>query len=364
MGYKLISNLSGTDNHLIRLKELFQNSDTVILTSPFLMTDFADFFGEVDCSRLKELHLITTLPPRSFDQIKKINSLISFIEFPSIKEKRVRSRISLNNKLHGKVYIFKKDQDYISAIISSANFTDSGLSRNHEWGVEISDKNEIIELENSILDSVEFSNLSVDEIYNLQKVATKFLLDQPQAETRDIDLKLTDLLSSSSWKSQLDTVEFWLKPIGVTENPVAEDRLFNKLNDELNFSKVRPTGVKPDDILIAYGVGTSKILSIYSVTSFPISATLKEIEEFEWLERWPWYVQARNLTPNFGLTWASHNLWINALKEEYLRMNPSSAITAVGGQTLGALNYGKDKLKLSPEFAKFIIDKVVAIDKV
>jgi len=363
MKYKLINNLSNTDNHSARLKELFGNSHTVILTSPFLMTDFADFFGEVNLSQLKKLHLITTLSPKSFDQIKKISSLISFIEFPNIKDKSVDCQISLNNKLHGKIYIFKKDDDYISAIISSANFTDNGLSRNHEWGVEISDKDEIKELETSILNSIEFSNLTFDEIYRMQQATTDFLSKQPQTETRDIDLKLTNLLSSSSWISQLnDTIEFWLKPIGVTDNPVAENIQFNKLDDKLNFSKLRPNGVKPNDILIAYGVGTTKILSIYSVTSFPISVTPEEIEEDKWLKRWPWYVEAHNLTPNFGSNWARHNLWINSLKDEYLATNPNEAITAVGGQTLGALNYGKDKLKLSPNFAKFIIDKVVAIN--
>jgi HKD family nuclease len=363
MSFKIIDNLSNTDNHSTRLKGLFKESDTVILTSPFLMTDFADFFGEIDLRQLKKLHLITTLSPKSFDQIKKISSLISFIEFPDIKDKIVNTQISLNNKLHGKIYIFKKSDNFISAIISSANFTDSGLARNHEWGIEISDKEEIKKLENSILNSIEFSDLTFDEIYRMQKATTDFLAEQPQTEARDIDLKLTDLLSSSSWISQLnDTIEFWLKPIGVSDNPVTEDRLFDKLEDELYFSKLRPNGVKPNDILIAYGVGTTKILSIYRATSFPIIATEDEIEEDDWLERWPWYVQAYNLTPNFGATWSNHNLWINSLKDEYLKPYPDRTITAVGGQTLGALNYGKDKLKLSPDFAKFIIDKVVAIN--
>jgi HKD family nuclease len=363
MDYRIINNLTNTENHSTRLKELFGQSDTVIITSPFLMTDFADFFGEIDFTQLKKIHLITTLSPKSFDQIKKISSLISFIEFPDIKEKKVNSQISLNNKLHGKIYIFKKENDYVSAIISSANFTDSGLSRKHEWGIEIYDKVEIKKLENSILDSIEFSNLSFEQIYRMQEATTDFLIKQPQTETRDIDLKLTDLLSTTNWTSKLsDTIEFWLKPIGVTENPVTEDRLFNSLEQELNFSKLRPNGVKPNDILIAYGVGTTKILSVYRVTSFPKTVSPEKIEENDWLERWPWYVDAENLTPNFGATWANHNLWINTVKDDFLNINPDKAITAVGGQTLGALNYGKDKLKLSPYFAKFIIDKVVAIN--
>lgn len=363
MSYKIIDNLSGSDNHLNRLKELFEDSDTVILTSPFLMSDFADFLSEIDLARLKNLHLITTLSPKSFDQIKKINSLISFIEFPDIKSEKVKGQISLNNKLHGKVYIFKKENNYVSAIISSANFTDSGLCRNHEWGVEIFDKNEIKKLESSILGSVEFSDLSFNEIYRMQKATTDFLEKQPQTEKRNIELTLTDILSLPSRTPQLDTtIEFWLKPIGVTDNPVTEDWLFDKLDDKLHFSKQRPNGVKPNDILISYGVGTTKILSIYRVTSFPIRATAEEITKDEWLERWPWYVKAHNLTMNFGLTWAKSNLLINSLKDEFLSTNPDKFITAVGGKTLGALNYGKDKLKLSSDFAQFIIDKVTTID--
>ncbi len=362
MNYRIINNLSNTDNHSTRLKELFGDSDTIILTSPFLMTDFTNFFCEVDFSQLKKLHLITTLSPKSFDQIKKINSLISFIEFPDIKDKKVNCQISLNNKLHGKIFIFKKDDNYVSAIVSSANFTDNGLFRNHEWGIEILDKDEIKKLENSILESIEFLSLSFDEIYRMQKATTDFLAEQPQTEKRDIELILTDLISSSSLTSQLnDTIEFWLKPIGATNNPVTEDRLFDKLEDKLNFS-INPNGIKPNTILITYGVGTTKILSIYRVTSFPIIATQEEIKEDEWSGRWSWSVQAHNLTPKFGLTWPIHNLRINSLKDEFLVTNPKESITAVGGLTLGAFNYGKDKLKLSSNFAKFIIHKVIAIN--
>ncbi|MDX8571477.1 NgoFVII family restriction endonuclease [Elizabethkingia sp. HX QKY] len=363
MDYKIINNLSGTNNHSIRLKELFEDSDTITITSPFLMTDFTDFFGEIDFSQHKKIHLITTLSPKSFDQIKKISSLVSFIEFPSVKEQKVDSQISINNKLHGKIYIFKKNDNYISAIISSANFTGSGLSRNHEWGIEISNQDEIKNLEATILGSIEYSNLSFDDIYRMHNATTDFLAKQPETEKRDIDLKLTDLLTSPNWTTQLsDNIKFWLKPIGVTENPVTEDRLFNSLEDKLNFSKLRPNGVKPNDILIAYGVGTSKILSIYRVTSFPKSATQEEIAQDSWMQRWPWHVKADNLTPEFGSTWPTHNLWINSLKNEFLAINPNEAITAVGGKTLGALNFGKDKLMLSPGFAKFMIDKVVTIN--
>lgn len=363
MSYKIINNFSTTNNHSTRLKELFDNSDSIILVSPFLMTDFADFLGEISMSTIKKIHLITALKPKSFDQIKKVSSLISLIEFQNIKDGRVQCQISLNNKLHGKIYIFKKDGDHLSAIVSSANFTDSGLSRNHEWGIEISDKKEIDELEKSIFSSIEFENLSFDDIYSMQDSANEFLAKQPKTEEREIDLNLTDLLSSTNWTNELDdTIEYWLKPIGVTDSPVEEGRLFNELETMLNFSKLRPNGVKPNNILIAYGVGTTKILAIYRVTSYPEHVTKEQIRETDWFERWPWYIMGENLTPNFGSNWWTHNLYITTLKDEYLTANPNEPITAVGGQTLGALNFGKDKLKLSPDFARFIIDQVVEIN--
>lgn len=364
MDYKIIDNLSSSNNHWTHLKDLFEKSDSVILASPFLMTDFADFLGEIDLSKLEKFHLITTLCPKAFDQINKVSSLVSLIDFPAIKGKKINCQISLDNKLHGKIYIFRKKGDYISAFISSANFTGSGLSRNHEWGVEIYESFEIENLKNSILKSIEFSEVSFDEIYRMQKATTEFLERQPQTEIRNIDLNLTDLLANG-WSKNLDnTIEFWLKPIGVSNNPVSEERLFNQIEDHLHFSKQRPNGIKPNDLLIAYGVGTTKMLSVYRATSFPIRVPQQEIDDDEdgWLERWPWYVVAENLTPNFGATWPRHNLFTNSLVRDYLSANPNKSITAVGGKTLGGLNFGKDKLKLAPEFAKYIIDKIMAIN--
>lgn len=364
MNYTIIDNLSDKQNHLNRLRDLFNQCDTVVLTSPFLMSDFTDFLSELDLNNLKKIELLTTLSPKSFEQIKKISSLISLIEFPAIKNGEINCTISLNNKLHGKIYIFKSQGTIISAIISSANFTDSGLSRNHEWGIEIFDKTQIENLESSIKNSIEFSNISFDELHRMYVATTDFLDREPQTETRNIELTLTDFLAATSWTNQLDdTIEYWFKPIGVSDRPVTEDRLFDKLDDELHFSKQRPNGVKPNDILICYGVGSTKMLSVYRVTSFPIKATDEEIEdEGEWLERWPWYVEAHNLTPNFGATWYEHNLFKNDLLDEYLTINPDKPITAVGTQTLGSLNFGKDKLKLDIDFAKFIINKIVNIN--
>lgn len=360
----IINNLSSENNHIQRLKKLFLKSDSVLLTSPFLMRDFSDFLSEVNCERIKSIHLVTTLQPNSFDQINKISSLISLIEFPDISENKIDCKISVNNRLHGKIYIFKKDSIYISAIITSANFTESGLFRNHEWGVEIDNQEEIRNLEQSILDNIEYENISKEKLYDFQCEVDDFLKKQPQTENREISLSLTNLINKTVKISDLDkNVNYWLKPIGVTENPIREGESFNQVHLDMHFSKNRPNGVKPNDILIAYGVGSRKILSIFKSISYPDYVTETQIAEEDWLKRWPWYVKSENLTQKYGEKWWEHDFYIGKLLTNYLKINPKAAITAVGGQTLGGLNFGKDKLNLDFDFAKFIIEKVLDKNK-
>lgn len=360
----IIDNLSSVNNHSQRLKKLFSESESILIISPFLMRDFADFLGEVNCEKIKNIHLVTTLQPKTFDQINKMNSIVSLIEFPEIKENKINCKVSINNRLHGKVYIFKSDSKYISAIISSANFTENGLFRNHEWGVEIDNAEEIKNLEKSILDNLEFEDLSKEEILQLQAAADIFMDKEPQSEKREISLSLTDLLTRTTKISDLDdNVNYWLKPIGTTSAPIEEGESFDRLEYDLHFSKRRPIGVKPGDILIAYGVGTRKVLSIYKAISFPVHATEEEREREEWLKRWPWYITGENLTPKYGGKWWESNFYIGKLVEDYLHLHPDSAITAVGGKTLGGLNFGQDKLRLNYDFAKFIIEKVIEENK-
>src|SRR5690606_279125 len=104
---------------------------------------------------IKKINLITTLVPNSLDQIKKVHSLKSLIEIPKIKSGEIECNISLNNKLHGKIYIFKMSGKYIGGLISSANFTDSGLWLNHEWGITLKGEDNLEELETSITNTIE-----------------------------------------------------------------------------------------------------------------------------------------------------------------------------------------------------------------
>lgn len=195
MGYKIINNIVETENHFTRIRELLKESDTILVASPFLMGDVSAFFNKVDFSRLKNIHLITTLPLKSIVQFDNAESLISLIELPSINEKKINCRISINNRLHGKVYIFKESEQYISAIISSANFTEPGLALKHEWGVEIFDKDVIKELEQSICDTVEVPNISFEEICSIQNKSENLPEPLQKLKNPKIEISLLNVIT-------------------------------------------------------------------------------------------------------------------------------------------------------------------------
>ena len=49
----------------------------------------------------------------------------------------------INNRLHGKVYLFRKNNKITDGIITSANFTENGMEKNLEWGMHLNTKDNI-----------------------------------------------------------------------------------------------------------------------------------------------------------------------------------------------------------------------------
>lgn len=358
---KVINNLSA-ENHYSTVTKLLKESAEITIASPYLMADFTEFLNTNDIKKDAKVKLITTLQTNSIEQIDKMKSLMSFVNHPKIAENNISVSVSLNNKLHGKVYIFN-DENLTCAIISSANFTNNGLVGKHEWGVQITDKEAIKQILQDLENTIERSDLTSIELNNLSEAAQKFA-ENEMIPNQKIKLDLISLLPTTENIFSLpSTTNYWLKPVGVTENPIPIGQKFSALNQRLNFSKGRPNSVKIGDLLICYGVGTTQILSIYRVATAPIKVTQAEINNESWLERWPWYVNSENLTPNFGNEWWKHGLNPFRLMDAFKLQNPNVPITAVGGHSLGAINQGKDKLNLSREFAEFLIQKVVPLNR-
>ena len=348
MNTEIINNLT-RENHFKRLLANFKVSDEIIIISPFISTD-EKFFPFRDLTELKKLRLVTTLKPKSLDQYNKVPFFKNL--YKRCKEKGVDLEIFIENSLHGKIYISKNNGEYKEAIITSANFTNNGLRLNNEWGTIIKESAQIEQLESSVLSKVVLNPLTESQIDGFLKVLEKNPLPN---ESNPIVVDLTGDLSIKPNPLEVNNkINYWLKPIGVSGDFISYDRIFDEIDSDLHFSKLRPKGVKINDILITYAVGHKNILSIYRVKSGVKNTGIEN-------DRWPYYVIGENLTPFYGQEWSKYNIGISNQKDEVLNNNLFN-ITPSGKNSYGSLMRGADKLKITPEFGQYLIDKIVKID--
>lgn len=238
---KIIDNLDLNKNHREYILEMIKMSDELLITSPYLMRDFSVFLKDEILSNVKKINLITTLQPNSLDQIKKVHSLKSLIEIPKIKSGEIECNISLNNKLHGKIYIFKMTGKYVGGLISSANFTDNGLWLNHEWGITLNGEDNLEVLEKSITDTIDpkFKHLSHKSIFRLLNRLNSFLNQNGTEKEEEIGLDLTEFLETTETEknknSAIKTFEFKIteKYLETWQQYFDKFVIFKKKNNEV-----------------------------------------------------------------------------------------------------------------------------------
>ena len=142
----IISNLQS--NHFRHIKEILAGANEFRIISPFLMESFDVFFEEIKEIGIQHITLTTTLRDNNPDLFKKANSLHSFLY--NCVAHGIDYSVSIDNKLHGKIYISSEDGNPLKGIVSSANFTEAGLGHNHEWGVLIEDERALSDLINEV----------------------------------------------------------------------------------------------------------------------------------------------------------------------------------------------------------------------
>ncbi len=349
---KIVNNINGNHNHSI--KKMLNSADQMILVSPFLIEDFDEFIHDVVEEGIKSILLITTLKDNTSDLFKKANSLYSFCTCCFLNG--IKYEVRIDNKLHGKIYIAIKDGKPVKGIISSANFTDNGLAHNHEWGIEFDDSNMI----QSIIDdlkSISTPPLTYKEIEAIIKTIDDYLKANPPTQDQKTNLVVTKhfkynfKIESSEIKPFQEVasdVRYFLKPVGSSDQPFEESRKLNETVQEMHFSKRKPNSVRPGDILICYGVGTTKLLGYFRVLSDPVLLYDESI-------RWPWAVDAENLCPSYSSNWSLLNNTLSSIQASF---GNDKELTFVGGKSLGALNFGADKIRLNEEFAHYIINLI------
>lgn len=149
--------------------------------------------------------------------------------------------------------------------------------------------------------------------------------------------------------------QFWLKPVGPPKDHpdwcAEEHRTWTTSEIEIHFSK-RPAAVVVGDILVAYRVRYGKL--IYVAECLPREEWSEEEPRSEdSRRRWPHYIKARNLTPEYGNVWNYHCLQPFPLARVYNITHPADLLF-----TLGSIQFGADKASISRGFAEFLIRRI------
>jgi hypothetical protein len=147
---------------------------------------------------------------------------------------------------------------------------------------------------------------------------------------------------------------FWVKPYGLPSSRATGNETYDAERLRVDFA-VRPSGVELGDVLFVYRTGNCKLLYIGECVSELQEATAGEIAQNPNRGRWPWYVEVRNLTRDYGCVWDNHDLNPFRLVEEYNALNQPEPVS------LNGLMFGKDKLRVPRPFADFLIARIAAL---
>lgn len=181
------------------------------------------------------------------------------------------------------------------------------------------------------------------------------------SEKLELIKKRADKTCEEGWKKvkqqeiQIDNIlrlpqipngtRFFIKPFGSNNHKIFEGDYSEKFQKQ-HFANRKPKAVRVGDILITYAVGARKIISIFKVMSSPKHTNMPN-------DRWPWFVEANNLTTNLGKAWAKKSLMVMNIAREYAEIY-KLPVTQRGGYNLNGLMLGNDKIQLTDEFGMYL----------
>lgn len=355
---ELITNFGESRDHFERLRLLARGADELVVVSPFLSRDLQNLLAKLPLAHLKSFRLVTTLEPNSVAQLYTSDSLESLVDFFQNVLPQVEWRVDLADDLHGKLYLFSQSGRMFAAIVTSANFTQNGLRLNREWGIAVREEALLADIQASLA-KLRVRTLSLNDIRGLIDECERFRASRTTLVAETIQLDLNSALTlESAIGASVGTV--WLKPEGTAEEPIEVGTPYDAPEKDLHFPKVRPSGVHVGDTIVAYGVGVRRLLGVYRVSGSIAHATDEQIALAPWKARWPWYVPSANLTRHFGASWWTCNLFLSNLEAVFRKSHPGVPLTAVGGHSLGTLNYGGGKVRLSDSFGAFLVASVLS----
>lgn len=321
-------------------------SDELVIASPFCFPSFSSFFEKIKGFHIERITFVTTLKDSEGED--KVESLISFYE--GCRTHKIEGLVKIDNSLHGKVYVFKRGSSSFSALVTSANITDNGMLSNHEWGCLFSDHGKIAEME-SILNSGVECSLDIDVLYELSRKLLDYNGQHTEKGSAPKPFDIKAFLHVMSLQELInDGTKIFLKPVGSSDAVIPSNRDFSDV-DMQRFAKY-PRSVSVGSVLISYAVGHRKIVSVFKTVG---------VAEKKNQTRWPWEVPVINLTPKIGANWDFRDLNIMKLVDDY-KERIGSCLTKKGGDTLGALNFGCDKIQLDERLGRYLLRRIISVE--
>jgi len=343
---------NSSNSHLDEVKDLMANSNKALIASPFISLTVIDKMKNWLTSGFHELTLITTLKEKDPDQLRKVPMLIELFRLK--KSRGFHLTVKIDNLLHGKVYIGKRDSNYTGAIVTSANFTENGLENNHEWGFYVNDQNVISGIHHQILEDATVE-LAEKDLLKMKQWIEENQVEDVKSPT--VDVSFIDMIEKSipdRHVTSIGGVTYWLKPLGKSPHPVPPTRLFGDEAHQITFTTKNPRGIANGDILLAYSVVSQQMISVFEATD-KRGVLTKFANPGD--ERWPNYIWCKNLTPSYGANWPARGLTFNGLRDEFLRLFPTYTILPSGNK-LNGMQWGADHIKTMPEFGEFVVKKM------
>lgn len=331
------------NNHLTKMKKMAAKADMLIIISPFVADDI---FKLIEAMKsINKITLYTTLQKYD-DTAHKAIALYKFYEY--CRGKNIDLLIKIDDNLHGKVYMFYEGIKPRGFILTSGNFTENGLVNNNEYGLCVVDSEKQKEMADIIM-SINTYDLSYIQLCEIYDEAIKFIKKHPVVKQEQF--KVHKLINKKPSATQNGSIKYYLKPVGTSQNPFIKPMIIKDV-DMLGFGK-NPKSMNKGDVLLLHSVGPSSIVGYYVITSDE-AFYIKNGDN----DRWPWKVEAECHSSKFSTNWWDYELKTQELINEFLAENPGEHITAAGGNTLGGLQWGSDKLQITKTFAQFVIGKM------
>lgn len=336
----LFNDVNTEYNHYNVLTQYSELADKFIIVSPFLTSDMPRMLSGMPTIKCVELYTNLDGYGMAVNVLPAIRGLYEYCH-----DMGVSVSVKYNNHLHGKAYLLYKGNEGKGCIITSGNFTDNGMKNNHEYGVFLDNDSLQAEIREQIygLDCLE---LSYEEVVELTEKAYEFT-DKHSAAKLPV-FKAADYIKNRVILP--DNCNFFVKPLGNENRPVGEGYTIIEDND-IGFSKKTP-GISKGDILICYGVKVHNVLGCCRV----LTGEAKEGMAFEG-DRWKFKLTTGCISEKYSSHWWDYDIKIFDLVDAFIKIKKEGEhVTAAGKDKLDALQYGHQYIKITKEFAQFIVD--------